>query len=113
MDPGGPDVYRGASSTLPPPPVEALQVIMTKFKEHAQARLDEFVQDVLASGLIVTTVIREGDPSDVIVEVADAGPDTRVAMGSHGRSGVACWVYGSVADCVIHHVHVGRAPQGR
>jgi nucleotide-binding universal stress UspA family protein len=101
MNPSGPDISTGgmgAASSF-----EDLQGIMEQLTAQAQAHLDEFVEDARKSGLTVTTVIREGDPSDVIVEVADALPDTLVTMGTHGRSGVARWVFGNVADRVIHH----------
>jgi nucleotide-binding universal stress UspA family protein len=80
-----------------------LETVMAKLREQAQAHLKDFIKDAQDAGLTVTTIVREGDPSDVIVEVADASPDTLVAMGTHGRSGVARWVFGSVADRVIHH----------
>jgi nucleotide-binding universal stress UspA family protein len=100
MNPGGPDVDSGVGA---PAGFDDLQNVMGQLKDQAQAHLDAFVHDAQAAGLTVTTVIREGDPSDVIVEVADASPDTLVVMGTHGRSGIARWVFGSVADRVIHH----------
>jgi len=42
-----------------------------------------------------------GQPSDVIVEYAEANGIDHVVMGSHGRSGLSKVVVGSVAEGVI------------
>jgi nucleotide-binding universal stress UspA family protein len=50
----------------------------------------------------VTYEVATGDPADKIVEYAtDKGGDL-IAMSTHGRTGVARWVLGSVADKVLH-----------
>jgi nucleotide-binding universal stress UspA family protein len=51
----------------------------------------------------VRTVIREGMPRSVILEVAtEAGADL-IVMGTHGRTGLAHMVLGSVAEHVVRH----------
>ena len=80
---------------------------LTKAQERAtnaaQAHLDEVADEAATEGTPVTTIVREGRPADVIIEAAGDQEGTLIVMGTHGRSGIARWVYGSVADRVIHH----------
>ena len=43
-----------------------------------------------------------GDPADKIVEYAEDKKASLIAMSTHGRTGLARWVLGSVADKVLH-----------
>ena len=43
-----------------------------------------------------------GDPADKIVEYAADKGGSMIAMSTHGRTGIARWVLGSVADKVLH-----------
>ncbi|MFQ6026653.1 MAG: universal stress protein [Dehalococcoidia bacterium] len=42
-----------------------------------------------------------GHPAAAIVDYASKTPDSLVAMGTHGRSGVGRWILGSVTDRVV------------
>lgn len=55
-------------------------------------------------GLRVATFVDEGHPTQVIVETEASHEVDLVVMSTHGRSGVARWVYGSVADKVLQQV---------
>jgi len=49
------------------------------------------------------TQVLEGDPATEIVRRAQAGGEVRmIAMATHGRSGIGRWVFGSVAEKVLH-----------
>lgn len=61
----------------------------------AQARLD-------AAGRFHTTHIHVGQPAEVIAKIAGELKCDLIVMGSHGRSGVAGLVMGSVATRVLH-----------
>lgn len=54
-----------------------------------------------AEGVPVTTEVTSGSPAEAIATLAEAGKADLVAMSTHGRSGLARWVMGSVADRVI------------
>jgi nucleotide-binding universal stress UspA family protein len=92
-----------------PPPVtddisfEQLRVRQEQIKQAAQADLDRIAKEASAEGTPVTTIVREGHPADVIIDEAGSQDGTLICMGTHGRSGIARWLYGSVADRVIHH----------
>lgn len=69
----------------------------------AQERLDLLAQDFAREGLTVDTVAREGYAPDVIVEEAEARGADLVAMGTHGRTGLAHLLLGSTAERVVQH----------
>lgn len=49
----------------------------------------------------VYTITREGNPAEVIVDVAGKWGNNLIVMATHGRSGIGRWALGSVADKVI------------
>ena len=53
-------------------------------------------------GVEVSCTVKAGDPELWIVEEAEKGPDTLIAMSTHGRSGAARLMLGSVTDKVLH-----------
>jgi nucleotide-binding universal stress UspA family protein len=46
--------------------------------------------------------VRFGTPADEIIETGDALEDPLIVMTTHGRTGIGRWIYGSVADKVVH-----------
>jgi nucleotide-binding universal stress UspA family protein len=61
--------------------------------------LASVAQRLTGEGLTVTTDMLAGDPAESIIQ---AGQSVElIAMGTHGRSGIGRWVYGSVADKVL------------
>lgn len=73
-------------------------------QKEAEDYLAGKVEQLRAEGLdqVISTAI-EGDPAGEIIDLALSTPDNLVAMSSHGKSGIAQWVLGSVAEKVIHH----------
>jgi nucleotide-binding universal stress UspA family protein len=53
-------------------------------------------------GIKSTYEVVTGDPADKIVEYAEDEKVSLIAMSTHGRTGLARWVLGSVADKVLH-----------
>ncbi len=54
----------------------------------------------------VTYEVATGDPADKIVEYAADKGVSMIAMSTHGRTGIARWVLGSVADKVLHGARI-------
>ena len=78
---------------------ETLQVY---YREESQAQLLAAQQKLDAAGIFLTTHIHVGMPAEVIANLsAELGCDL-IIMGTHGRSGVAGLVMGSVANRVLH-----------
>jgi nucleotide-binding universal stress UspA family protein len=73
-------------------------------KKEAETYLEAKVEELRAEGLdrVVSTAI-EGDAASEIIDLACKTPNNLVAMSSHGGSGIAPWVFGSVTEKVIHH----------
>jgi nucleotide-binding universal stress UspA family protein len=70
----------------------------------ATEELVEWVADSLTShGFLAGTIVKPGDPREVIVnEAADWQADL-IVMGAYGHSGVKNWQIGSVAESVAKH----------
>ena len=69
---------------------------------HAQAYLERRAGELREAGLSVITTVPHKEPSVAIVDEASSDPGAIIAMASHGRSGLARWWMGSVADKVLH-----------
>jgi nucleotide-binding universal stress UspA family protein len=73
--------------------------------EQAQAHAEELFDDIeeLADGTDVTLerAIEVGKPVRTIVDYAEGEGVDHIVMGSHGRSGVARILLGSVAESVV------------
>ncbi len=69
----------------------------------AERRLQEAVEGLAREGLTVDWVAREGDPAAVVAQEAEARGVDLIAMGTHGRSGLAHLFLGSTAERVVQH----------
>lgn len=68
----------------------------------AFAYLERTADDLSARGLSCSKETTAGSEAEVILtEAASKGADL-IAMSTHGRSGLARWVLGSIADKVVH-----------
>jgi len=80
-------------------------VNINDWKEQSEKYLAHMAAGLRTEGYEVTYVMSEGDVASTICEVADAQNVDMIAMTTHGRSGLAKWVLGSVADRVIRVAH--------
>lgn len=53
-------------------------------------------------GLNVSTSVREGRPSTVLMETAEENGNTAVVVATHGRTVLTRWIFGSVAEELLH-----------
>lgn len=67
--------------------------------DRARKYLDEIGEKL---GREVHPHVRLGGAADEIIETADELEDPLVVMTTHGRTGIGRWIYGSVADKVVH-----------
>lgn len=72
-------------------------------EEQAEARayLDGLVERLRAGGVEATAEVRPGFAARELLKIA--GPEDLLVMASHGRSGPARWLLGSVAEEVTRH----------
>jgi nucleotide-binding universal stress UspA family protein len=73
--------------------------------------------ELAAAGFKVDTRILQGDPREALIDAAKAVGADLLVVGSHGRSGIARLVLGSVASHVVSHapcnvlvVKLGKKP---
>ena len=57
----------------------------------------------LAGGVKVKTVMREGEPADAIVDVAEEEKVGLIIVGNRGMTGAKRFLLGSVPNNVSHH----------
>ena len=74
--------------------------------DAGQKYLDKVDDRLSAKGLDVKVRIVSGDPAARIIEVAREEKADLIAMSTHGRSGIARWVLGSVADKILHESRI-------
>jgi nucleotide-binding universal stress UspA family protein len=72
-------------------------------REVAEALLKRAARDALAKGVDVETHVREGDPADVIIDVANEQQADLIVVGSRGLTGIKRFLLGSVSNKVSHH----------
>lgn len=84
-------------------------------RREGQAILDGAVRRLQAGGFQASSHMLEGDPRQLILEMASAWPADLVILGSHGRSGFDRILLGSVSDSVSRHakcsVQIVRPPR--
>jgi universal stress protein A len=67
----------------------------------AERELEKLVQQHLASSASCQIVTRRGDPASVIVTVAEELKVDLIVMATHGHTGIARMILGSVAERVV------------
>jgi nucleotide-binding universal stress UspA family protein len=68
----------------------------------AETYLKEISSDLIQRGIPVTSKVLQGPPAETILSYAQANAVELIITSTHGRSGIKRWVFGSVADKVIH-----------
>lgn len=78
--------------------------------EEQEARSKSYIsgieQELKAAGFHTSTALRIGSVAEVILGVAEELGVDLIAMSTHGRTGPARWLLGSVAERVIHNSKV-------
>jgi nucleotide-binding universal stress UspA family protein len=93
-----------AAFALPPPvDVASVPVDMSRMMEQATEILAVEEQRVRAAGLRCESAMLVGRPDAEIVARANATGAELIVMGTHGRSGLAHALLGSVAERVVQH----------
>jgi nucleotide-binding universal stress UspA family protein len=72
-------------------------------EEESKKYMARVEKELKAAGFKVSAMLREGGAADGILKAAEAVGADVIAMSTHGRSGAARWLLGSVADRVVRH----------
>lgn len=76
-----------------------LEDLETQSKKYMAGIEESLKQD----GFLVSSLIREGAVADSILRTAEEIGADVIAMSTHGRTGAARWLLGSVADRVVRN----------
>jgi nucleotide-binding universal stress UspA family protein len=82
-------------------PHHYLHEAMAKIRVEADEYLCRIAERLRASAIQVSTTVRLGPVAQEIIDASQGEPDTVVTMCTHGHSGFARWVLGSVTDKVL------------
>ena len=72
-------------------------------REEVDATLAEAAETVRAAGVEPRTYVREGDPADAILDVAEERGADLIVIGNKGMTGAKRFLLGSVPNKVSHH----------
>jgi nucleotide-binding universal stress UspA family protein len=76
-----------------------------RIEDSLRDYLRGFEHQLIREGVTVSSEVRFGRPADEIIAFANDLKIDLIAMCTHGRSGLARWAYGSVADRVLRGAH--------
>lgn len=79
---------------------------ITEQEERTKKYISEIEDQLKAAGFRTSTVLRVGSVAEVILGVAEELGVDCIAMSTHGRTGPARWLLGSIADRVVHNSKV-------
>jgi nucleotide-binding universal stress UspA family protein len=81
--------------------------LQTNERERIEAELTNYLRgiaiDLEGSHVKTRVEVRFGEPAEEIIAYAEDVKADLIAMCTHGRTGLARWAYGSIADKVMHH----------
>jgi nucleotide-binding universal stress UspA family protein len=86
--------------------MEDADALTTREATKLKKTLDEYITKYAKAGITMTTAIYSGEPYVEILQAADKTSADMIIMGTHGRTGVAHLVIGSVAENVLRHARV-------
>lgn len=78
-----------------------VEVAKKKAQQRAEGALERWIEKLTKANVNVKVVGRYGDPAEQIQDVIGESKIDLVAMASHGRTGLARWRFGSVAEKVL------------
>jgi nucleotide-binding universal stress UspA family protein len=72
-------------------------------EQESKKYMAKVENELKSAGFKVSVMLREGGAAEGILQAAEAVGADVIAMSTHGRSGPARWLLGSVADRVVRH----------
>jgi nucleotide-binding universal stress UspA family protein len=95
---------------VPTPPTSRPEVTIgwvREARQHAHQEAASYLEAVQGEldrqGIKTKILLRDTAPAEDILDVAGAEDIDLIVMSSHGRSGLARWTFGSVAEKVARH----------
>lgn len=79
---------------------------MQEQEERSKAYTSEIENGLKVEGFRVSSLLRVGSIAETILGVAEELQVDVIAMSTHGRTGAARWLLGSIAERVVHNSDV-------
>jgi nucleotide-binding universal stress UspA family protein len=92
----------GVAPTMRREAAEAHRELIAESRVEHERVAHAAAERLLASGARVTTAVREGDPAEVILALAEEEHADLIAMGTRGRTGLTRLLLGSVTRSVLN-----------
>lgn len=86
---------------IPPGMGADAPVVLAELHDAASAYLQTTAARLADQGIRVRPIVQVGYPAEAIAEAAVREKATFVAMSTHGRTGIARWVFGSVTEKIL------------
>jgi nucleotide-binding universal stress UspA family protein len=84
------------------PPLEAAyETLLARNRKESDEYLTRMEQRLIAEGVRARHLVRAGPPAELILDVAAEERASLVAMATHGRTGLARFIRGSVTEKVL------------
>lgn len=80
-----------------------ISMLIDEQRTVAEQELRRLAADLEARGRTHRTLLKTGTPAQVIVDAATAAGADLIVMATHGRSGLAHILLGSVAEKIVRH----------
>ena len=76
-----------------------------KMKKKAEHMIDDVINDIGQHEFTITSLVEEGDPSAIIIDVSNRLNVDLIVLGSKGTSEIGRYLIGSVANKVVQYAH--------
>ena len=76
-----------------------------KMKKKAEHMIDDVINDIGQHEFTITSIVEEGDPSAIIIDVSNRLNVDLIVLGSKGTSEIGRYLIGSVANKVVQYAH--------
>jgi nucleotide-binding universal stress UspA family protein len=75
-------------------------------RDYGDQQVAEAARRLAAAGVKADTLVEEGKPVEVLLQLADERKAAAIVVGSHGEGAVSAAFLGSTALKLLHHSHV-------
>ena len=79
--------------------------LIEQAQNKAKKTLGQYSNEAIKNNLSIETILKQGDPAQIIIELANTQNYDLIITGSRGMSTFKELLLGSVALKVLHHVH--------
>jgi nucleotide-binding universal stress UspA family protein len=79
--------------------------MLADIENAAAGYLQQKQTELGKKGLKIEYKVKVGNPAEHVIDFAEGHEGTLIVMSTHGRSGIARWILGSVADRILRESH--------